>query len=80
MFGTFALHGQYGKSIVSGLLYQNAENTEQTYRTLQSHEQLLHYEIAHCFRIVVVTAYIKPLTIENKGGLFSPAPLPDLKS
>ena len=61
--GTFTFQGQYGKSLVIGLSYPTAENTEETYRTLHLHDHLLQHEMARCFRIVVVVACIKPLTV-----------------
>ena len=76
LISTFTFHGQYKKSLVDGLSHPNAENTEETYRTLQSDDQLLQHEMAHCFRIVAVVACIKPLTIIIYGGFFSPALLP----
>ena len=72
--------GSMGKAscpdLPSALSYPTAENTEGTYGTPQLHDQLLHNEMARCFRIAVVVAAIKPLTTAINGGFFSPTLLP----
>ena len=74
--GTFILHGQYRKGLVNLFSYLTAGSTKETYRTLQSHDQLIQHKMACCFRIVVVLAYIKPFTMAMNGGFFFLALLP----